>query len=165
MFDVGAILNQLQSVLAEVSKAVQLLFLFILATGLLVLAAVLSATRDERVREAAVLRALGATSHQLARAQRVELLAVDAFSGGLAATGGSVIAWALSSQIFDFTITIRFWPCAVGTAVGMAGVCAGSLLPCAASCVRRRCLFLENHNDDDTSRSGIRAYRYQQNLI
>jgi putative ABC transport system permease protein len=121
VFDVGAILNQLQSVLAEVSKAVQLLFLFTLA-------AVLSATRDERVREAAVLRALGATSRQLARAQRVELLAVGAFAEGLAATGGSVIAWALSSEIFDFTITIRFWPCAVGMAVGMAGVWAGVAL-------------------------------------
>lgn len=128
VFDVGAILNQLQSVLAEVSKAVQLLFLFTLAAGLLVLAAALSATRDERVREAAVLRALGATRRQLARAQRLELLAVGALAGGLAATGASVIAWALSSQVFDFTITIRFWPWVAGMAVGMAGAWAGGAL-------------------------------------
>ena len=56
VFDVGAILRQLQSVLNEVGRAVQLLFLFTLAAGVLVLAAALTATRDERMREAAVLR-------------------------------------------------------------------------------------------------------------
>lgn len=57
VFDVGAILQQLQSVLNEVGRAVQLLFLFTLAAGVLVLSAALTATRDERMREAAVLRA------------------------------------------------------------------------------------------------------------
>lgn len=128
VFDVGAILTQLQSVLAEVSKAVQLLFIFTLAAGLLVLGAALSATRDERVREAAVLRALGATRRQLARAQRIELLAVGALAGALAATGASGVAWALSSQIFDFTITIKAWPWLAGMAVGMAGAWASGAL-------------------------------------
>ncbi|MCD0506263.1 ABC transporter permease, partial [Bordetella petrii] len=49
VFDVGSILNQLQSVLDQVTTAVQLLFIFTLAAGVLVLAAALTATRDERV--------------------------------------------------------------------------------------------------------------------
>ena len=81
VFDVGAILRQLQSVLNEVGRAVQLLFLFTLAAGVLVLAAALTATRDERMREAAVLRALGATRRQLARSQRIELWAVGGWPG------------------------------------------------------------------------------------
>ena len=91
VFDVGAILRQLQSVLNEVGRAVQLLFLFTLAAGVLVLAA-LTATRDERMREAAVLRALGATRRQLARSQRIELWAVGGLAGLLAAAGASAIA-------------------------------------------------------------------------
>ena len=93
VFDVGAILRQLQSVLNEVGRAVQLLFLFTLAAGVLVLAAALTATRDERMREAAVLRALGATRRQLARSQRIELWAVGGLAGLLAAAGASAIAW------------------------------------------------------------------------
>ena len=70
----------------------QLLFLFTLAAGVLVLAAALTATRDERMREAAVLRALGATRRQLARSQRIELWAVGGLAGLLAAAGASAIA-------------------------------------------------------------------------
>jgi putative ABC transport system permease protein len=55
VFDVGAILSQLQSILDKVSIAVQGLFLFSVFAGAIVLAAALSATRDERVREARVL--------------------------------------------------------------------------------------------------------------
>lgn len=128
VFDVGAILNQLQTVLDEVVKAVQLLFLFSLGAGVLVLATALTATRDERVREAAVLRALGATRAQLARAQRLELLAVGALAGLLAAGGATAVAWVLSTQVFDFAITMSLWPWLAGAAAGMAGAWAGGAL-------------------------------------
>jgi len=128
VFDVGAILAQLQSVLNQVVQAVQLLFLFTLAAGILVLSAALTATRDERVRESAVLRALGATRAQLSRAQRVELLAVGALAGLLAAGGAQGIAWALSHFVFDFAFAFRLWPWAIGVAVGMFGAWAGGAL-------------------------------------
>ena len=128
VFDVGAILQQLQSVLNEVGRAVQLLFLFTLAAGVLVLSAALTATRDERMREAAVLRALGATRRQLARSQRIELWAVGGLAGLLAAAGASAIAWVLSTQVFDFTITLSLWPWLVGIGAGMLGAWAGGAL-------------------------------------
>ena len=128
VFDVGAILQQLQSVLNEVGRAVQLLFLFTLAAGVLVLSAALTATRDERMREAAVLRALGATRSQLARSQRIELWAVGGLAGLLAAAGATAIAWALSTQVFDFTITLSLWPWLAGIVAGMLGAWAGGAL-------------------------------------
>ncbi|MGE8567570.1 MAG: ABC transporter permease [Achromobacter sp.] len=128
VFDVSAILQQLQSVLNEVGKAVQLLFLFTLAAGVLVLSAALTATRDERMREAAVLRALGATRTQLARSQRIELWAVGGLAGLLAAAGATAIAWVLSTQVFDFTITLSLWPWLTGIGAGMLGAWAGGAL-------------------------------------
>lgn len=128
VFDVGTILKQLQTVLDQVVQAVQLLFVFTLAAGVLVLAAALTATRDERVREAAVLRALGATRGQLARAQRIELLAVGGLAGLLGAAGATAVAWVLSRQVFDFEITLSFWPWAAGIAAGMFGAWAGGAL-------------------------------------
>lgn len=128
VFDVGAILSQLQSVLTEVVKAVQLLFMFTLGAGLLVLATALSATRDERVREAAVLRALGATRAQLARAQRLELLAVGALAGLLAAAGATAVAWVLSTQVFEFSLSLSLWPWVAGAIAGMAGAWSGGAL-------------------------------------
>jgi putative ABC transport system permease protein len=128
VFDVGAIMSQLQTILDKVSAAVQGLFLFSLLAGAVVLAAALSATRDERVREAALLRSFGASRVQLARAQRVELLAVGAIAGLLAATGATLAAWALSHWVFDFDMRFSLWPWLLGVTVCMLGAwLAGAL--------------------------------------
>ncbi|WP_370519945.1 ABC transporter permease [Bordetella sp. 15P40C-2] len=128
VFDVGSILSQLQSVLDQVITAVQLLFVFTLAAGVLVLSAALTATRDERIREAAVLRALGATRSQLARAQRLEVWAVGGLAGLLAAAGASAIAWALSTYVFDFRITLSLWPWLAGIGVGILAAWGGAAM-------------------------------------
>jgi putative ABC transport system permease protein len=51
VIDTGAILAQLQRVLDQVINAVQFLFLFTLAAGLIVLYAALAGSRDERSKE------------------------------------------------------------------------------------------------------------------
>ena len=60
----------------QVIRAVQFVFLFALGAGVLVLYAALLATQDERVHEAAVMRALGASRAQVLAAQRAEFLAL-----------------------------------------------------------------------------------------
>ncbi len=121
VFDVGAILAQLQSILDKVSIAVQGLFVFSVLAGAIVLAAALSATRDERVHESALLRAFGATRQQLARAQSIELLAVGAMAGLLAAGAASLCAWGLSEWVFEFDMKFALWPWLLGVAVCMLG--------------------------------------------
>lgn len=129
VFDVGAILNQLQSILDKVAVAVQGLFVFSLLAGAVVLAAALTATRDERVREAALLRAFGASRRQLAGAMRTELLAVGAVAGLLASFGANLAAWALSTWVFEFDMQFSLWPWLVGVTVCMLGAwLAGALV-------------------------------------
>lgn len=128
VFDVGAILAQLREVLDRVTAAVQLLFVFTLGAGLVVLAAALSATRDERVHEAALLRALGATRGQLVRAQRIELLAAGALAGLLAAAGAMAVAWALASYVFEIDLGRPWWPWLVSAGAGMLAAWAAGAL-------------------------------------
>jgi putative ABC transport system permease protein len=129
VFDVGAILNQLQSILDKVAVAVQGLFVFSLLAGAVVLAAALTATRDERLREAALLRAFGASRRQLAGAMRTELLAVGAVAGVLASFGANLAAWALSTWVFEFDMQFSLWPWLVGVTVCMLGAwLAGALV-------------------------------------
>ena len=128
VFDVGAILSQLQIILEKVALAVQGLFVFSLFAGALVLASALAVTRDERVREAALLRALGASRRQLAAAQRIELLAVGALAGLLAAGGATLAAWALSTWVFEFDMRFTLWPWVLGVSLCMlSGWLAGAL--------------------------------------
>lgn len=131
VFDVGSILGQVQHVLDQVVQAVQLLFLFTVAAGILVLGAALFSTRDERMHEVAVLRALGASGRQLASALRIELIVLGAMAGFLAAFGAVAIAWVLAQQVFDFTLTLSWWPWAAGMGIGMLAAAVGGSMTLA----------------------------------
>ena len=100
--DMGATINQVQKVLGQVIGAVEFLFGFTLAAGLVVLFAAVTATREERAREYAVLRALGAGNQLLRQVQTAELLGVGALSGALAAMVAMLMAWGLAYFVFEF---------------------------------------------------------------
>ncbi len=102
ILDTGQIITQVQDLLEQLIAAVEFLFLFTLASGFAVIHAALSSARDERMREAALLRALGATARQLARAQLFEFALLGALAGLLAASAATLIGWVLASQVFDF---------------------------------------------------------------
>ena len=123
--DVSAQIGQIQRVLDQVVRAVEFLFAFTLAAGLVVLFAAVSATREARAREFAVMRALGAGRTLLAQVQRAELLGVGALAGGLASIAAMVVGWALARYAFEFQWTASWW-------VPLAGAAAGALLALAA---------------------------------
>lgn len=118
--DIGSVLKQIQDIVDQVIAAVEFLFLFTLTAGVLVLYAALVGTQDERVREAGLLRALGATRKELARAQRIEVMLIGAVAGLLAASGAAAIGWALAHYVFDFEWRFSPWLWLAGAAIGMA---------------------------------------------
>ena len=101
--DVSASIAEIQRVLDQVVRAVEFLFGFTLAAGLVVLFAAVSATRESRAREFAVMRALGASGKLLAQVQRAELLGVGALAGVLASFAAIAVGWALARYVFEFT--------------------------------------------------------------
>jgi putative ABC transport system permease protein len=116
--DMGATLNQVQSVLGQVVSAVEFLFLFTLAAGLVVLFAAVTATREARAHEYAVLRALGASNQLLANVQRAELAGVGALAGLLATSVAMVMGWGLAHFAFEFEWTASPWVPLIGALVG-----------------------------------------------
>jgi putative ABC transport system permease protein len=123
--DVSAQIDQVQRVLGQVIRAVEFLFTFTLATGLVVLFAAVTATREARAKEFAVMRALGAGKTLLGRVQRAELAGVGALAGVLASAAAMVVGWALARWAFEFQWTASPW-------VPLAGAAAGALLALAA---------------------------------
>ncbi len=120
--DTSAILRQVNAMMDQVIRAVQFVFLFALGAGVLVLYAALLATRDERVHEAAVMRALGASRAQVLAAQRAEFLALGLVAGALAAVGATAIGFAIAQQVFQFTYAVNPWVWLAGPALGVACV-------------------------------------------
>jgi len=123
--DMGATINQVQKVLGQVIGAVEFLFGFTLAAGLVVLMAAVTATREERAREYAVLRALGAGNQLLRQVQTAELLGVGALSGALAALVAMAMGWGLARYVFEFN-----WQ--ASPMVPLLGIVVGAVLAWAA---------------------------------
>ena len=123
--DMSATLAQVQGVLGQVIRAVEFLFAFTLAAGLVVLFAAVTATREERAREYAIMRAVGARASLLRQVQRAELAGVGLLAGLLASCVAVAVGWALARYVFDFSWTARPW-------VPLAGSLAGALLALAA---------------------------------
>ena len=123
--DVSASIGQIQRVLDQVVRAVEFLFSFTLAAGLVVLFAAVTATREARAREFAVMRALGASGRLLGQVQRAELLGVGALAGVLASLAAMAVGWGLARYVFEFSWNASWW-------VPLAGGAAGALLALAA---------------------------------
>jgi putative ABC transport system permease protein len=123
--DMSSTLAQVQRVLDQVIRAVEFLFGFTLAAGLVVLFAAITATREERAREFAIMRAVGARASLLRQVQRAELAGVGLLAGFLASLVALAIGWALARYVFDFNWT-GSWT------VPLLGSLAGALLALAA---------------------------------
>jgi putative ABC transport system permease protein len=102
--DVGAAVKQAQGVVDQVITAVQVVFLFALGAGLLVLYSALVATEDERRREAAVMRVYGASRAQVTGSQRVEFLSMGLLAGILATAGAGAIGQLLARRVFELDL-------------------------------------------------------------
>ena len=123
--DMTTTINQVQRVLDQVIGAVEFLFGFTLAAGLVVLFAAVTATREERAKEYAVMRAVGAQGKLLRQVQRAELAGVGVLAGFLASIVAAIVGWALARFVFDFEWTVSLW-------VPLAGAMAGAVLALAA---------------------------------
>ena len=116
--DMSATLVQVQRVLDQVIRAVEFLFGFTLMAGLIVLFAAVSATREERAREFAIMRAVGASSRLLGEVQRAELVGVGLLAGFLASAVAVGVGWAMARYAFEFNWTASPWVPLAGSAVG-----------------------------------------------
>lgn len=116
--DVSATLAQIQGILGQVITAVEFLFAFTLAAGLIVLMAGLLTSRERRANEWAIWRAMGATQRLLSRVQWGELMLVGALAGALAASASLVIGWALAAKVFEFEWHAQWWWPALGAFIG-----------------------------------------------
>ena len=118
--DMTSTLNQVQRVLDQVIRAVEFLFGFTLAAGLVVLFAAVSATREERAQEFAVMRAVGAQASLLRQVQRAELAGVGLLAGFLASFVANAVGWALAHYVFEFEWTVSLWLPVWGSLCGAA---------------------------------------------
>jgi putative ABC transport system permease protein len=118
VFDVDAILKQIRDIMDRASLAVQYVFLFTLAAGIVVLLAAVQSTRDERRYESAMLRTLGASRGTVLQGVAAEFSALGFLSGTLAAFGATGIGWLLARRLFSLEFTLDPWVWVTGLVCG-----------------------------------------------
>ncbi|HET9680314.1 MAG TPA: FtsX-like permease family protein, partial [Gammaproteobacteria bacterium] len=123
VFNVGAILQQIRTIMDQATTAIEFVFLFSLAAGVVVLLAAVQASRRERRFESALLRAMGASRGLVLAGLAAEFGLLGLLSGTLAGAGATLTSWLLATQVFDLPWHFNFtlWLAAIGGGVLLAG--------------------------------------------
>ncbi|WNO08403.1 ABC transporter permease [Teredinibacter sp. KSP-S5-2] len=109
--EVDQMIDQVQSIIAKVSLAVEFVFVLVIAAGALVLVSSIQSTLDERLKESAILRALGANSRLVGQSLWIEFGALGLVAGVISVFLGEVGLYLLQTQIFklDYLPSYRLW--------------------------------------------------------
>tara|TARA_R110002050_G_scaffold269917_2_gene412538 strand:- start:78254 stop:80713 length:2460 start_codon:yes stop_codon:yes gene_type:complete len=101
ILNIGDLLKQIQTIIGQLSQAIQLVLLCILSAGGLVLLSSVRSTLEERLEEGALLRVLGARKALVQQALFVEFGALGLFSGLIAAAGAEASLYGLQVLVFQ----------------------------------------------------------------
>lgn len=129
VIDIEATLDQVRRVIDKAVLAVQVVFLFTLLAGVVVLFAAVQSTLDERRYESALLRTFGAKRRTVFAGLAAEFTLLGLASGVFAALGATVVGGLAATQLFSMPFSINPWLWIVGALagaiiVGVSGVVA-----------------------------------------
>ncbi|MCB1691463.1 MAG: FtsX-like permease family protein [Pseudomonadales bacterium] len=129
VLEVDALIAQVKAIIAQVTLAIELVLVLIMVAGGLVLLASIQASMDERFKQHAILRTLGASRRTVMGSLVVEFCALGFLAGLLATLGAEATVYFLETEIFEleFQFNPELWLLgpAVGTVlIGIVGTLA-----------------------------------------
>ena len=120
VIEVDALIEQIQTIIGQVSSAIELIFLLVLAAGALVLLSCVSASLDERFHENAILRTLGAGRRLILASLLIEFSFIGIIAGVIATLGAEGGLYYLQERIFEQDFNPHYWVWLAGPALGCA---------------------------------------------
>ena len=119
VIEIDALIEQIQTIIAQVTSAIELIAYLVLACGALVLLACVTATLDERFRENAILRTLGAGRKLILSSLFIEFASIGLIAGIIATIGAEGSLYYLQTQVFQQEFTLHYWVWVAGPLIGM----------------------------------------------
>lgn len=128
VIEIDALIEQVQRIIDQVTLAIELVLVLIIASGGLVLLASIQASMDERMKQHAILRTLGAGRRLVLGSLLIEFCALGLFAGILATIGSEVTVFMLETEIFEleYAVNPQLW--VLGPVVGIVLIGAAGLL-------------------------------------
>ncbi len=109
IIEVDEVLKEVQFIIDKISQAIEVIFLFIVVAGVLILASSLSATLESRLYENAVIRTLGASARQLRKCLWTEFTVIALLSAVIAIVLSEAASYILYQQIFNMSWAPHPW--------------------------------------------------------
>ncbi|MDD2723123.1 MAG: FtsX-like permease family protein [Methylovulum sp.] len=129
VMEVDAVLQQIKTIITQLTQAINYLLYFALLAGFTVLFAAVYATLDQRIYEGALMRTLGANRKLLRNNQVVEFAGLGFIAGVVAVLMSEAVLYALYTRVMGmgYQPNYRVWlviPLLGAVCVGLAG-CRG----------------------------------------
>lgn len=123
VIEMDIVIDQIRTIINQVSAAINLVLLVILAAGGLVLVAGVQASVDARIHESAILRALGAPRRLILGGLLIEFATLGLFAGLLATCGAELSVYILQSWVMDmhYAPTPWIWPLGILSGAALIG--------------------------------------------
>ena len=111
VIEIDALIEQVQRIINQVTLAIELVLVLILGAGGLVLLASIQASMDERLKQHAILRALGAGRRLVLGSLMIEFCTLGFFAGLLATLGSEITVFILETEVFelDHEVNPQLW--------------------------------------------------------
>ncbi|MBL4763851.1 MAG: FtsX-like permease family protein [Colwellia sp.] len=130
VIDVDAMITQLRKVIEQVSKAVEFILVLVVFASCLVLVAQVQASMEEREREIAILRTIGAKGALLRNSILLEFVALGAIAGLMASVAMELTVYLLQSHLFKMPTSFHLEYWLLGIIAGASFVGIVGLLSC-----------------------------------
>lgn len=119
VIEIDALIAQIQNIIAQVTSAIELIAFLVLICGALVLLACVTATLDERFRENAILRTLGAGRRLILSSLLIEFACIGLLAGLIATIGAEASLYYLQTRAFQQEFALHYWVWPAGPLLGM----------------------------------------------
>lgn len=119
VIEIDALIEQIQTIIAQVTSAIELISILVLVCGALVLLACVNASLDERFHENAILRTLGAGKRLILTSLLVEFATIGLVAGFIATLGAEASLYYLQEEVFEQDFSFHFWVWVAGPLIGM----------------------------------------------
>jgi putative ABC transport system permease protein len=130
VIDIDVMIGQLRKVIEQVSKAVEFILVLVVLAGCLVLVAQVQASMEEREREIAILRTIGAKGALLRNSVLFEFVALGGIAGLMASMAMELTVYLLQSNLFKMQTSFHFDFWLLGIVAGASFVGLVGLLSC-----------------------------------
>lgn len=130
VIEMDRVIAQIQAIISQVSRGIELVLWLVLVGGVLVMWSAVSASMDIRLKEAALLRALGSSSKRLLGGLGAEFLVIGLSACLIAVMGAQLLIYAVQHWVLQIPGTTDYVILAIGFVFGTLVITAMGLLAC-----------------------------------